>query len=174
MKKSAVIYKSNYGSSEKYAKWIAEETGSDLFKLKDIKIDNLKDYDTICFCGGVYASAIDGFSKIKKDFKKISDKKIVVAAVGAAPNSNATKKSLKKANFTDEIADKVHFFVLRGGFNYEKMNPIHKLIMFILVNSVKSKKNLNEMQKGIVASYGKVIDFSNRDDIKPIVELIKS
>jgi len=174
MKKTIVLYKSNYGSSEKYAKWIAEETNADIFRLKDIKMGILENYDTICYCAGVYASAINGFSKIKKIFDKISNKKIIVVAVGAAPNNNKTKISLEKSNFTDKIKDKINFFVVRGEINYKKMNFIYKFIMFIMVQLAKSKKNLNEETKGIIASYGKNIDFSNRDDIKPIVELIKS
>ena len=174
MKKAVVIYKSKYGSSEKYAKWIAEETNADIFKLKEIKINILENYDTICYCGGVYASTINGFSKIKKNFDKISNKKVIVVAVGTAPNNNSTKRSLKKSNFTDEIKDKINFFVVRGELNYDKMNFIYKFVMFIVMQSAKSKKNLSEEAKATIASYGKNIDFSNKDDIKPIVELIKS
>lgn len=53
MKKVVVIYGSKYGTTEKYAKWISEELNCDLFSYKSIKKDNLLNYDTIIYGGGL-------------------------------------------------------------------------------------------------------------------------
>ena len=61
MAKIVVVYKSKYGSTEKYAHWIAEDVKADIFKADNVKLDILLDYDTIVYCGGLYAGGILGF-----------------------------------------------------------------------------------------------------------------
>jgi len=83
MSSIVVVYKSKYGSSEKYAKWIAEALSADIFKSNEIKPDKLEAYTTIIYCGGLYVGGILGFSLIKNNYSKLRDKKLIVAAVGA-------------------------------------------------------------------------------------------
>lgn len=176
MKKVAVVFKSKYGSSEKYAKWIAEDAGAEVFKAGEIKVDKLEEYDTIVYCGGLYAGGILGFSLIKKNYHKLHDKKLIVVAVGATLKTDEAIEEVKAQNLTDEMKDRVQFFLLRGGLNYKKMNFIDRLLMFLLVKSVKLRKTekLDEDSKALIATYGKVIDFTNRDAIAPIIHAINS
>ena len=50
MSKTAVIYKSKTGFTCKYAQWIAEETGCDLFSYEQREKVDFSRYDTI-LCG---------------------------------------------------------------------------------------------------------------------------
>ena len=49
------------------------------------KVANLLNYDVIILGGGVYASGIAGLQFLKKNIGQLTDKKIVVFAVGASP-----------------------------------------------------------------------------------------
>jgi menaquinone-dependent protoporphyrinogen IX oxidase len=137
MPKTVVVYKSNYGSTEKYARWIADDTKADLFRSNQIKPSKLIDYDTIVYCGGLYAGGMLGFSLIKKNYEKLKNKKMIVVAVGATLKSTAECEDVKKQNLTPQMLDKVHFFLLRGGLNYAKMSLIHKTMLYLLVQSAK-------------------------------------
>jgi len=174
MKKVAVVYKSKYGTTEKYAKWIAEEVCADIFKVNETDIKKLTEYNTIVYCGSLYAGGMLGFSFIKKNYHKICDKKIIVAAVGATLKKESAASEVKSQNLTAEMADKVQFFLLRGGLNYKKMNVIDRLLMYLLVKSIKHKKpeDLDIDSKGILATYGKVVDFTNKSSIAPIIAAI--
>lgn len=174
MKKVAVIYKSKYGSTERYAKWIAEDAGADLYKVTEIKADKLMDYDTIVYCGALYAGGMLGFSFIKKNYSKIKEKKLIVVAVGATLKKEDAKEEVKAQNLTTEMLDGTQFFLLRGGLNYKKMNLIDRLLMFMLVKSLKSKKTENPDADtlGVLATYGKVVDFTNKKAIEPVIEAI--
>jgi menaquinone-dependent protoporphyrinogen IX oxidase len=176
MSKVAVIYKSKYGSTEKYASWIAEDSKADLIKHSDAKIATLKTYDTIVYCGGLYAGGILGFSLIKKNFSQLSNKKIIVAAVGATLKKEDASNEVKNKNLTPEMKKNVQFFLLRGGLNYKKMNLLDRFLMFLLVKSIKSKKSgqLDNDSKGMLATYGKTVDFTTRKSIAPIIESINS
>ena len=107
MKKVAVVFKSKYGSTEKYAKWIAEEVCADIFKVSEIKADSLKEYDIIVYCGGLYAGGLLGFSFIKNNYRKFFDKKLIVVAVGATLKKDEAVEEVKDQNLTDEMKDRV-------------------------------------------------------------------
>lgn len=176
VRRVAVVYKSKYGSTEKYAKWISEDICADVFKVNEIKADQLKEYDTIVYCGGLYIGGILGFSFIKKNYLKFRDKKLIVVAVGATLKKDEAIKEIKAKNLTDEMKDNMQFFLLRGGLNYKKMNIIDRFLMYLLIHSAKRKKphELDEETKGAIATYGKVVDFTNRNAIVPIINAIKS
>lgn len=59
MKNIAVIYKSNYGTTKRYAGWIAEALGADLIERSFIKPEKLMAYDIVVYGGGI-------------DYKKLS------------------------------------------------------------------------------------------------------
>lgn len=174
MAKIAVVYKSKYGSTEKYAHWIAEDVKADIFKADNVKLDILLDYDTIVYCGGLYAGGILGFSLIKKNYAQLKNKKIIVVAVGATLKKETAIAEVKGSNFTPEMQNRVPLYLLRGGFNYKKMNLLDKTLMYLLVKSLKFKKKeeLDDDSKGMIATYGKVVDFTNRKAIVPIINAI--
>jgi len=45
--KVVVIYKSKYGSAQRYAQWIADEVKADLFERSKITLNDILKYDTI-------------------------------------------------------------------------------------------------------------------------------
>jgi len=175
MKNTAVVYKSKYGSTAKYAAWIAEDAGADLFEAGRIRADRLQEYQTIVYCGGLYAGGILGFSFIKKNYPKLRDKKLIVVAVGASTPSEKALAQVKAKNFTETMQEKVELFLLRGGLNYPKMNWLDRFLMYLLVKSIQSKKleERDDDSKGILATYGKVVDFTDRSSIAPVLEAIR-
>lgn len=68
MSGTIVVYKSKYGSTKKYAEWIADTLGTELSDASKINIESLKKFDTIIYGGGLYASGIIGINLITKSF----------------------------------------------------------------------------------------------------------
>jgi len=176
MSNIVVVYRSKYGSTEKYAKWIAEELSADIYKSNQIKPDKLEKYSTIIYCGGLYVGGILGFSLIKKNYSKLCNKKLIIVAVGATLKDKDAMEELKNRNLTPEMKNKVHFFLLRGGLNYKKMNALDRFLMYMLYKSIKKKdpEKLDNDSKGILATYGKTVDFTNKKTIAPIIDIAKS
>ena len=72
-KEVLVIYKSKYGATERYAKWIAEDLGCEAIPAKEAKLKRIRDYDMLIFGGGLYAGTIGGISKlITRDTAKVT------------------------------------------------------------------------------------------------------
>lgn len=174
MTKIAMIYKSKYGSTERYARWIAEETGADLYKSSDVSSAKLTEYDVLVFGGGLYAVNLLGISLFKNNYEKIKNKKLIVFSVGSSPVSQKTLSSVMEKNFSKEMRQNIRFFHLRGALNYDKMSPKHKFMMRMLKKMLDAKKpeELDADERGILQTFGQNTDFVNRDFIRPIVEYI--
>lgn len=176
MSNIAVVYKSKYGSTKRYANWIAEDVKGDIFKANNIDVKKLLSYDTIVYCGGLYAGGILGFSLIKKNYEKLKDKKLIVVAVGATTKKEEAAKEVAEKNIQPQMLKNIRFYLLRGALNYKKMKFFDKFLMFLLVKSIKSKKaeDIDDDAKGILATYGKTVDFTNKKNIAPVVnEILK-
>lgn len=57
-KKIAIVYKSKYGCTMKYAGWLAIKLNADLYEVSDIKRWDLLKYKTIVFGSPIYLSLI--------------------------------------------------------------------------------------------------------------------
>lgn len=168
-----VVYKSRTGFTEKYAQWISEDLSAELFKVHEIDIDKMLEYDVIIYGGGLYASGIGGVKLITKNLDKLNGKKIVVFGCGATPPREKDIIEIKKANFEEEQIDKLTFFYLRGGFDYSKLSPVFKIIMTLFKIKLKSDAKSNPDAKGMLASYEKPMDFTRKSNIEPLINHIK-
>lgn len=171
--KTVVVYKSKYGNTKKYAEWIAKELGVKLLEHKGIKVDDLMKYDTIIYGGGLYAGGIAGFSFIKKNYSKLKDKHIVVFAVGSSSERSEVIQAIKTQNLTGEMKDKVNIFFCRGGLDYPKMTKRDRFMMWMLKQAIQRKKEKDSDMEGILATYGKKVDFTHRKYIRPLIECLK-
>lgn len=176
MNNIVVVYESKYGNTKKYAEWIAEEAKADLIEKSAININKLLEYDTIVYGGGLYASGIAGISIITKNYEKIKDKKIIVFTVGlASTDREEVFTPIIEKNFSKDMYENIKFFHLRGGIDYKKLGLIHRSMMAMLKKTI-CKKDPNELSnedKELLATYGKKVDFVDRDTIVPILDFLR-
>ncbi|WP_440897011.1 flavodoxin domain-containing protein [Amphibacillus sp. Q70] len=172
MNNIVVVYKSKYGSTKRYAQWIAEETKADSFESSEIEIKKLMEYDTIIYGGGLYASGIGGISILTKNFEALKDKKIIVFTVGlASTDRKEVFVPIIEKNFPKEIRDNISFYHLRGGIDYKKLGIIDKTMMAML-KIIISKKNSNELtddDRELLVTYGAKVDFTDKNTITPLL-----
>ncbi|WP_346869078.1 flavodoxin domain-containing protein [Clostridium sp. UBA5119] len=173
MNKTVVIYKSKYGSTKKYAEWIATELDADIFEASKIDVTDMQNYSTIIYGGGLYASGILGVSLITKAFDKLKDKNLVVFTVGLADPSN-TKQFIPviDKNFTKEMQDRIKLFHFKGAIDYKNLDFIHKSMMALLKNKVSKmpEDKMDDEAKIMLETYGQVVDFTDKSSIKLLIE----
>ncbi len=176
MNNIAIMYKSKYGSTKKYAQWIAEEVKADLFEHSEIEVKKLMEYDTIVYGGGLYASGIAGISIITKNYEILKGKKIIVFTVGlASTDKEEVFLPIIEKNFSKEMRENIRFFHLRGGIDYNKLGIIHKSMMAMLKNSIskKSPEELSDDDREFLATYGKKVDFTDKKTIASLLLFLK-
>lgn len=174
-KKTVIVYKTKYGSTKRYAEWIAEELKADIFERSKITLTDLLKYDTIVYGGSVYMAGILGISLIRKNFDKLRNKKVVVFSVGASPVNFELLNEVKNKNFTSEMKEKIHYFHLRGGFDLSKLNPVDKLLMSLLKEILKRKKEeeLADDQKSVLALCDSPADWTDKKNNRTDYRLYK-
>jgi menaquinone-dependent protoporphyrinogen IX oxidase len=171
--KTVVIYKSKTGFTRKYADWIAEELSADIFEFEKVTADMLADYNTVIYGGGLYAVSINGIKLILENLDKLKDKRIIVFATGASPAREETSDEIRNKNFTTEQQKRIHFFYMRGGFDYSKLKAFDRMLMTLLKWKIKGKKELTEDEKGMLAIYDKPVDFTRKDNINKVVDCVR-
>ncbi len=171
--KVLVIYKSKYGSTKRYAQWIAEEINGDLIESSKVKGEDLKKYDTIVFGGFLHAVGISGVKIITENFKNIADKRLIVFAVGCAPERDKDIEKVFSANLKAEMRGKIQCFYLRGAFNYESLDFVDKMMNALKIKLKKiQEEDLDEDAKGLLECYDNPVDWTDKKFIQPIVKCI--
>jgi menaquinone-dependent protoporphyrinogen IX oxidase len=91
----------------------------------------------VIYGGGLYAVGINGIKFIKNNLEKLKDKNVVVYASGASPSREETINEIINRNFTSEEQKYIKFCYLRGGFDYNKLGLLNKLLMKLLKQKIK-------------------------------------
>ncbi len=173
--KTIVIYKSKYGSTKQYAEWIAEELGCDIREAKTVKADDLKEYDTIIYGGGLYAEVIAGVTLITKNLDKLADKKLIVFTTGITPLDcrEYYDKLVFDKNFKGEAREKVKVFNYLGKMILAELSLPHRTAIKALKKLMSGKENPTEMEKLLVTLCDADGDFTDRNAIAELVEYAK-
>lgn len=161
MSKIAVVYHSKHGSTETYAKWIAEETGATLYREKECSFKDLEAYDVIVYGGAVHAGGIGGIKLLQKNSSALKDKKIIVFAVGLSLDDEKNQKDCRDINFVKGLED-VPCFFLKGAYDPEKVKGIDKAIMGAVKKMVDHSSQLHhDITHGA--------DYVDKEQIEPIL-----
>lgn len=175
MKKQLIVYGSRYGSSERYARRLAEMMGLEAVEYKAVK--DLGDYDRIVYLGSLYAGGVTG---LKQTVGKMSpQQELIVATVGLADPTDAANVAHIRQSIKGQIPahfyDESRLFHLRGAIDYTKLNLKYRLMMSLLVKKVAKlpEEQQNAETRAMLDTYGKQVDFVDFSSLQPIVDKIK-
>lgn len=178
MPKIAVIYKSKYGATRTYAKWISDKLHADLFEADNISFQTLNNYEVIIFAGSLYASKLTVYKSFKKFYKKLNkfeNKKIYCVIVGNAnPKYKEYYEDAINKNFKSKEKENITFYFLRGAIDFSKLKIHHALMMLMLRKILASKNEQTEDDKYFLENYGKKIDYLNKNSISDLVSDVKN
>jgi menaquinone-dependent protoporphyrinogen IX oxidase len=179
MTKTLVIYFSKYGTTKRYAEWMATDLHADICSAKKIKASRLQDYDTIIWGSALHAGNIKSVRMLIKNFDALKNKKLVLYTCGLADytlseNIAAIAKRLEQT-IPNHIREHIRFYHLRGGINYRKLGFMDKFLMRMLKKQVEKKEpsTLSQENREFLATYGQIVDFTDRATIKGLVEYCK-
>ena len=159
--KTLIIYGSQYGSTKRYAKRLAEITGIEAVDYKEAK--DINDYDKIIYFGALYAGGVTGLKKTVS--KIIPNQELVIVTVGLAdPTDSENVKSIRnsiKSQIPSEFYDESKIFHLRGAIDYTQLGLKHKVMMSLLHSKVSKmpESELNAEAKAMLETYGQKVDF---------------
>ena len=120
-----IVYTTNTGSTEEYAKLLAQETGLPAYSLTEAK-KVVPSRTEVIYLGWITASSVKGFANAAKLYRIRA-----VCAVGIGQTGTQTESVRKKAAVPAEIP----LFTLQGNFNVKKLRGVYRLMMEIMVKA---------------------------------------
>ncbi len=127
---TAIIYTTNAGTTEKYAKMIGEKIGLPVYPLSSAPIQKGSE---ILYLGWVMASSVKGYKKARRKYN-------VKAVCGVCMAS--TGSQLPEVRKQNGVPQDTPVFTLQGGFDINKLHGIYKFMMNIVKKA--SVKGLSE------------------------------
>lgn len=169
-----VIYKTKYGSTEKYAEWIGEALGCRVLDAKDVTLKELLEFDTIIYGGGLYAEVINGVSLITKNIDCLKDKKIAVYTTGITPLDcrEYYDKLVVEKNFRNGVPDNIKLFNFTGKMVLNELSVVHRTALKTLKKIMLSKKDPSEMERLLIELCDADGDFSDRMQITDLLAYV--
>jgi len=170
-KRILVAYTSKYGSTRKYAEWIAAALNTDLLAAQKVDPRTLGQYDVVIYGGGLYAGGIAGVKLVTQN----PCKDLIVFTVGLADPNSTDYSAIINKNFTSELLAKTKFFHLRGGIDYKKLGPAHKIMMAMMKGMIQRKPESEREadDKEFLDTYNSKVNFENKGTIDPVIDYVK-
>lgn len=156
---TAIVYESNTGFTERYARTLSEKTGVPAYTLKEAKKAVVKDSEVV-FLGWVFANKIQGFDKAKKQWRVEA-----LAAVGMNPLSDKNTEIVKEANKPD-----CPMFYLPGGLDNSKLGGMHKMMLSMVRKSLE-KENKPEYAD-VIRMFNEGGDFFSEEYLEGLLALM--
>lgn len=175
MAKTVVVFRSEYGSTKRYAAYIAEKLQADLFSTEQAK--EISSYDTIIFGGGIYAGALNGADWLKKNQAALAHKKLILFTCGLSDprepkNVDSIHAGLQKS-LTEELVRQAKVFSFQGALDYKKLKFTHKGIMTVVFQALKLKKEHSAEDEVMLKSRDVAVDFVDVSKAEDLILLVK-
>ncbi len=127
----AILYTTNTGSAEHYAKLLAHETGLPAYSLAEAKKSVVSGAEII-YLGWIMAGSVKGYADAAKRYKICA-----VCGVGMSKTGTLTDNVRNKT----AISANIPVFTLQGNFDVKKLHGIYRPMMEIMVKA--TGKNLS-------------------------------
>ena len=172
---SVLLYGSRYGSAQRYAQALSQQTG--ISALPADQAGNLSPYGRVIFLGGVYAGGVRGLAKTVRALEP--GQALLVATVGLAdpndPVNAANLRSFVRRVLPAERAETTPIFHLRGGIDYQRLSFPHRTMMALLYRQVQKKpmEQRSAEERAIADTYGKAVDFVDFQTLDGLLQAIE-
>lgn len=157
----SIVYVTNTGSSEKYARMLSQKTG---YPCYDFSNSDEAVGTEVIFIGWVMAGAVQSLSEARVKFGTLK----AVVAVGMM-KSESQDASIKEKNSINEP-----FFSLSGAFNMKKLSGMYKMMMSMMIKMIKGKlKESNDPKaKEVLEKFEEGFDMVKEENLNELLEFL--
>ena len=122
---NAIIYTTNTGSTERYARLLAQKTGLPAYSLAEAKKRVFAGAEVI-YLGWIMAGSVKGYAMAAKRYRVRA-----ICGVGMGQTGTQTDSVRKKS----AVPDSIPLFTLQGNFDMKKLHGIYRPMMEIMVKT---------------------------------------
>ena len=122
---NAIIYTTNTGSTERYARLLTQKTGLPSYSLAEAKKRVFAGAEVI-YLGWIMAGSVKGYAEAAKRYRVRA-----VCAVGMGQTGTQTDSVRKKTAVPADIP----LFTLQGNFDVKKLHGVYRPMMELMVKT---------------------------------------
>jgi menaquinone-dependent protoporphyrinogen IX oxidase len=144
-----IVYKSIYGATAQYAKWIAEDLRCEAIDIVNNPAAVLSKADVIIAGGSLYAGRITVAPWLRKHWAACAGKPGVLFTVGggSAGSVEETRKLLS-GNFPPAIVSTLKHFHFEGRLLFDKLHLFHRIITKMIMKMSKTAEAKKMLAEG--------------------------
>ena len=172
---AAVVYCSQTGSAETYARWMAENLGCTPEPLD--RIETVAAHaELIVFVSWFHAASITGAKRFQAYMAKHPEKRYAVVAVGATPMPcelwpSSEHEEAFRRSFPAERYPDLPWVYCRGGFHFERLCALDKVAMRVYFKMLEGEiRQGNEREKISLEGMRAGFDDCDRSYLEPLLE----
>ena len=120
-----IVYTSNTGSTEKYAKMLSQQIAVPAYSMKEAE-KKVRSGAEIIYLGWIMAGKIKGYAEAVKRYK-------VQAVCGVGMGQTGTQLAEVRTN--NKIPQSIPLFTLQGTFDIKKLHGVYKMMMKVMVKT---------------------------------------
>lgn len=162
MKLNAIVYVSNTGNTEKYAKMLGALTALPVYSLDEAK-KVLPKKTEIVYLGWLMAGMIKDFGKAKRRYRVVA-----VGAVGLGATGTLSE-GLRKSN---KLSGEIALFELQGGMDHAKLKGIYKTMIETLIKMLSRKKDRTPDENAMLEMIKAGGDFTREENLSALSEWV--
>ena len=121
----AIIYTTNTGSTERYARLLAQKTGLPVYSLAEAK-KTVSAGAEVIYLGWIMAGSVKGYAEAAKRYRVCA-----VCGVGMGQTGTQTDSVRKKS----AIPANIPLFTLQGNFDVKKLRGVYRPMMELMVKT---------------------------------------
>ena len=121
----AIVYTTNTGNTERYAKMLGHQINLPVYALKEAKKVLTKGTEII-YLGWIMASGVKGYKDAEKHFCIR-----MVCAVGMG----GTGTQIQEIRDRNQISSSVEVFTLQGGFHMQELRGVNRFMMSMMIKT---------------------------------------
>ena len=156
-----IVYSSNTGSTERYAKMLSEKLSCTM--VPTVKAKDLDKDEEIIFMSWIMSGTLQDYAAIKESFSNIK----AVCATGLFTTAEKLDEVKEKNGITEEL------FFLSGAFDINKLSGMYKMLMGMALKMIKSKlkESGDPKAKELAEKFEDGIDLVKEENLDPVIAL---
>ena len=156
----AIIYSSNTGNTEKYAKMLSERINIPAYSLDQAK-KMLQRRTEVIYLGWLMAGKIKDLSRARRRYRVIA-----VGAVGLGATGTLAE-GLRRSN---KLGNEIALFELQGGMDHAKLKGIYKTMIETLIKMLSRKMDRTPDEDAMLEMIKAGGDFTREENLSATVD----
>lgn len=183
-----IVYKSKYGATKDYVKWlekalVSRQIACDICQEDKTPIQDFCGYGAVVFAGGLYGGELS-IAKSLKDFARYLTQRGKSTPTPNKPNKLATPKlhciliglsslqaphqSTLDKNFTPSEQEGIEFHFLQGRLDFGKLDSADRERMNAYREMLRARASRTREQEALLEN--DAVDFASKDSLRSVID----